>query len=340
MNTVFSFVLQCSETLIKDACRNYSITHQPIIILGLSGGPDSVFLFHVLKILHAKSKIALITAHLDHEWRTTSKDDAHFCADLCSRANITLVNAKASDIPIIPKDNGSKENVGRQLRRHFFEKVRKQYNADFIMLAHHRQDQQETFFLRLLRGSTLNGLTCMRAIDNRYLRPLLGIDKKSILNYLSTNTLNYCSDPTNESDAYLRNRIRRYVIPALKGIDERFEQKLESTIIQLQEEDSFLRETTIQAFEKIFTRQIISKAGQPDNSRFLGMLSEFKKLPIAIQRRVLLHWLVTERVAFTPSAAFFNELCRFINQASGGQHLIGSWRLCKKGTSLWLEQKS
>ncbi len=300
----------------------------PTIILGLSGGPDSVFMFHVLATLQNEGHISLIAAHLDHEWRTTSAADAQFCTDLCQSTNVILINKKASELNLNIKFNGSKEDIGRRLRRHFFESVKQQHNADFITLAHHRQDQQETFFLRLLRGTTLNGLTCMKTQDGHYIRPLLEIDKEAIITYLAEHNLPFCTDPTNESDIYLRNRIRKYVIPALKTIDPRFEQKLESTTKHLQKEDAYLQKIAQAFFDKIFTTQ---------NNLLIGNLPEFKKLDPVMQRRVLLRWLIAQRVPFSTSEAFLNELCRFLNQDSGGTHIISSWTIAKKGTSFWIK---
>ncbi len=336
----FTIAKQNTLTLTSDPLRK----NNPTIILGLSGGPDSVFMFHVLAKLQTEGHLTLIAAHLDHEWRNSSIADAQFCIELCRSANVPLVNKKASELDLPIKFNGSKEDVGRRLRRHFFQEVQKQYNADFIALAHHRQDQQETFFLRLLRGTTLSGLTCMKEIDKCYIRPLLGIDKQMIVDYLTIHNLPFCTDPTNETDTYLRNRIRKYVIPALKSIDPRFEQKLASTIEHLQEEDSYLQASSQEAFERIFQKkqEIIGRPfppAPPSKQLIIGSLPEFKKLHSVMQRRVLLRWLITESVSFNPSTSYLDELCRFINQNAGGRHCLGTWSICKKGESLWIERK-
>jgi tRNA(Ile)-lysidine synthase len=317
--------------VITNARCHLGIVHRPTVILGLSGGPDSVFLFRVLARLHVDGHLCLVAAHLDHEWRSTSGADAQFCADLCHAASVTLVNAKASALAVSVKANGSKEEVGRRLRRHFYELVRQQYNADFIVLAHHRQDQQETFFMRLVRGTTLNGLTCMKAIEGRYLRPLLEVDKTSIIDYLTMNHLPFRIDPTNEADAYLRNRIRKYVVPALKSIDPRFEQKLASTTKHLQEEDAYLQE---------LTQEMLSRVFGSNNGGSVGNLPEFKKLHPVMQRRVLVRWLIMHRVPFSPSAAYLDEVLRFINHDAGGRHCFDTWSIVKKGQHLWLEQCS
>ena len=99
------------------------LEQKPKIVLGLSGGPDSVFLFHFLKKLHDENKIILIAAHLDHNWRNESAQDAKFCEQLCKQYGIKLFAEHASNLCSNLKFNGSKEELGRKLRRIFLENV-------------------------------------------------------------------------------------------------------------------------------------------------------------------------------------------------------------------------
>jgi tRNA(Ile)-lysidine synthase len=301
----------------------------PKIILGLSGGPDSVFLFHSLLQLHQKNQIELICAHLDHGWRVESAQDAKFCHDLCKKHDIKIVHAHAKDLDLELKFDGSQEEIGRKLRRHFFEQVLKQENANFIALAHHLQDQQETFFWRIIRGTTLAGLTAMKEVDGIYIRPLLNTSKKEILDYLDKNNLAYLHDPTNISDQYLRNRIRKYVLPAMQKCDERFNQKFESTLKHLQEEDNFLQKLTKQHFENIFTK----------NETFVGNLKAFFELDKVLQKRLLIYWLSQENIKFSLSKNYLEEILRFLSSEHGGSHSLGpNWKLFKKQNKFWIKK--
>ena len=155
-----------------------------------------MFLLHVLNFIQKQNtqlnkilktnnpQIKIIATHLDHQWRAESWRDVEFCAQLCQNLEIEFIARKAEELNLEIKFNGSKEELGRKMRRALFAQILKEKNADFIALAHHLQDQQETFFLRLLRGSSLSGLCCMQEIDGNYIRPLLGIDKKDIFEYL------------------------------------------------------------------------------------------------------------------------------------------------------------
>ena len=237
------------EKSIKDILKE-----KPKIVLGLSGGPDSVFLFHFLQKLAQENKIELIAAHLDHGWRKESAQDVKFCQDLCKAHNVQLFATHANDLSLDLKFDGSQEELGRKLRRHFFEKISKEQNANFIALAHHLQDQQETFFWRIIRGTSLTGLSCMKTVNDLYLRPLLNINKSEILDFLKTNKIKYLEDITNLSENYLRNRIRKYVLPAMQKSDDRFDQKFASTLKHLQEENDFLKRLTAIFFDQIFCK--------------------------------------------------------------------------------------
>ncbi len=293
------------------------------IVLGLSGGPDSVFLFHILKKLHVANKLELVCVHLNHGWREEAIKDELFCKTLCEKYNIKLITEHAKNLPNI-KHNGSKEEVGRKLRRNFFEFILKQENANLIALAHHADDQQETFFIRLLRGTTLNGLTCMKEIDGHYIRPLLDTKKQNILDYLHYNNLNYVIDESNNSEKFLRNRIRKNILPTIKASDNRFDKKFSDTLKHLQEEELFLVKLTEQYFDTIFS----------DNK---GNIKTFNSLDPIIQRRVLIKWLCNEGVSFIPSSSYLEELIRFISSERGGSHIIHTdWKISKKQNWFWL----
>lgn len=210
------------------------------VVVGLSGGPDSVCLLHWL-VQQKDLGLTLIAAHLDHEWRPNSHKDVLFCKELCQKLGITFITQKASELPHQPKYNGSQEEVGRKLRRAFFEQVAQDYNANTIALGHHTGDQQETFFIRLMRGTTISGLGGMKEQDGKYVRPLLHVSKETIYAYLKKNNLSYLTDTTNNSEAFLRNRIRKHLIPALQHCDQRSHKQLVRIMHHLQETETFLQ---------------------------------------------------------------------------------------------------
>jgi tRNA(Ile)-lysidine synthetase-like protein len=316
---------------IPDACS---------IVVGLSGGPDSVFLMHVLNQLRKQDfPIKIIATHLDHQWRSESWRDVEFCSELCQKLGIEFVARKAEDLNLDIKYNGSAEELGRKMRRFLFSQVLKEKQADFIALAHHLQDQQETFFLRLLRGSSLSGLRCMQEIDGHYIRPLLGITKKEIIEYLDSNQIKYLIDPTNICPNYLRNRIRLNVIPALELCDNRFNSKFQSTLEQLALEDDFLKLLATQTFRDVFKQKTSNKvSNNVSNNTWQGDLKKIKHLHPVLANRVVLHWLIQEKLAFNLSTNYLDEIIRFLSSERGGCHSVSNkWKICKKSNYFWIE---
>lgn len=312
--------------------RKKELFFKPKIILGLSGGPDSIFLFHFLNKLKNEDKIELVCVNLDHEWRKESVNDTLFCKKLCTKNNVKFIGVKASELDLQIKFNGSMEEVGRKLRRAVFNKVLNEENAHYIALGHHLQDQQETFLFRIIRGTTLSGLTAMKKEEFPYIRPLLNIEKKDILNYLDKNKIKYLEDKTNQSDKYLRNRIRKHVIPELEKIDSRFSKKFASTLEHLQQEDFFLEQLTIKTFNKLFKRST-------EKETLIGNLNDLLNIDIVLQKRVLIYWLTTENVKFNPSNSYLNEILRFLNNGNGGSHSISKeFNIIKKKNKLYLEK--
>ncbi len=300
------------------------------IIIGLSGGPDSVFLLHLLVGLRETYNLKLIAAHLDHEWRAESHQDVQFCQRLCDQLGVPLVHQNISDLGLTFKFNGSKEDIGRKARRFFLQKICAEYHAHAIALGHHAQDQQETFFIRLLRGASLSGLTGMKAHEGIYIRPLLQTDKAEILAYLEQHASAYLADPSNESDIYLRNRIRASVIPALKLCDNRFDTNFAATMQRLQETESFLEDLTRHTFQTIAT---FSDSWRVDCTQLLA-------LHPTLRYRIVLHWFCLEKIPFTPSQSFFDEIIRFLDSEGSKKHAVHTdWMMIKKQHLAWIDYK-
>ncbi len=302
----------------------------PTIIVGLSGGPDSVFLLHMLAACRTKTPITLIAAHLNHGWRDSATQDATLCEQLCKHLQITLISTHADKLSFKPKKNGSLEAQGRDLRRFFFNQLLTEYPGALIALGHHAQDQEETFFIRLARGSSLQGLCGMQQITQPYIRPLLMFDKKEIVAYLDDNKIAYAHDETNDSIDFLRNRIRHKLIPTLRECDDRFGIKITDTMHHLHEADDFMTFACNQAYTTLI-----------DTITQQASLIYFKTLHPYLKKRVLLQLLIQHNAAFSPSDSFLLEIIRFLHTPEGGIHNLSTkWHLHKKQNFFWLCQNS
>lgn len=293
--------------------QEFLVPDNATIIIGLSGGPDSVFLLHALADIRKEKNIHIIAAHLNHEWRPEALHDELLCQQLCAKLSVPLISKKMSELGLQIKFNGSKEEIGRKARRYFFESLAKEYNAQAIALAHHADDQMETFFIRLIRGASLAGLAGMKAKDGMYIRPLLEIKKAEIVAYLDKHQIAYAVDASNESAEYLRNRIRNSVIPALKQCDDRFDSNFATTHEQLQQTEDFLQQLAQRTFSEIHIAHAID-------------IEKLLALHAVLRTRVLILWIIANKVPFIPSQGFFDEIIRFLEKSGNTEHTFyGKW---------------
>jgi tRNA(Ile)-lysidine synthase len=320
-NTIISFVLKHSL-----------INHNDTIIVGLSGGPDSVFLFHYLLSIKTTYNLTLIAAHLNHQWRLEADDEELFCKSLAEHYAIPFVSEKLSQLAHVAHNNGSKEAYARSIRRFFLESVAQNYSAQSIALGHHAQDQQETFFIRLIRGTSLTGLTCIQPRRGLYIRPLLEINKSDILEWLQNNTVSYVTDISNESEHYLRNRIRATVLPALQLCDERFNNRFLATIDRLQKADIFLQKVATTLLQDIVYKE---------STICILNTAKLAHIDSALHHYIIIQWLISQKVAFQPTESFLNEIIRFLLSNRGGTHHIHQqWSIVKKANRACINRSS
>ena len=189
------------------------------IVLGVSGGPDSISMLNILKEIKDEQiiKFEIYVAHINHMIREEAIDDEKFVEDYCNRNNIKCyikridINKIANDMKI------GTEEAGRNARYNFFEEILKKTNSNKIAIAHNKNDKIETIIMHLLRGSGLSGLKGIEPIrDNKFIRPLIECERREIEQYCEENNLNPRIDKTNFENEYTRNKIRNIVIPYIK----------------------------------------------------------------------------------------------------------------------------
>lgn len=204
---------------------------QHAVLVGLSGGADSVVLLHALcRSCEAGRISGVMAAHLHHGLRGADADaDAAFCEALCREWGVPFVGGRA-DVRAVAAGRGlSLEAAAREVRYAFLRDAAARLNADCIAVAHHMDDQAETILLHLLRGSGLTGLAGMRPRTEKIVRPLLGVRRNEIEAYARENGLAFCTDATNASDAMMRNRVRHELLPLLRSFNPRIVERLAAT---------------------------------------------------------------------------------------------------------------
>lgn len=321
--------MQILEKITQYVEKHSLLKADNIIIIGLSGGPDSVFLLHTLIALQQTYNLTLIAAHLNHEWRTEADAEEEMCRALAQSFNIPFISTKISSLRRI-KYNGSKEEFARKMRRQFLEKVAQEHNAHSIALGHHAQDQQETFFIRLIRGTSLAGLTGMHPRHGLYIRPLLETSKPDILQGLKEHNIAYAIDISNESDDYLRNRIRKNVLPAIAACDNRWDNNFLTTINRLTQDNALLNDIAKTTLETL-TSTI-------DGNKVL-CLKQFLSTHSSLHHRIIILWLIQNDVQFPITQAFLDEIIRFFGSKQGGKHAISEkWSIIKKQNKAFIVQ--
>ncbi len=185
------------------------------IVLGYSGGPDSTFLREVL----SGGEVEVILAYFNHNLRDDSALEEEFVRKEAEKVGLQLRRDSENVVEYCEKNSLSIEEGARTLRLNYLRRTKDEVGADFIALGHNLDDQIENFFIRLLRGSGF-GLSSIKYRDRDIIHPLLSVRKKNIIQYLDEHNIPYYEDPSNRDLSYLRNRIRRELIPVIETIKE------------------------------------------------------------------------------------------------------------------------
>ncbi len=209
------------------------------VIVGVSGGADSVALLHLLHRLG----VPIIAAHLNHSIRGAEADgDEAFVKTLCQKLGVECV-AQKTDVPALAKEKGvSIEMAARQARHELFKsQVERRTSNVIVALAHHADDQLETFFLRAARGTGPGGLGGMRVVQEldglTLIRPLLGIRRAEIINWLREENIEWREDATNTDEAIPRNFVRHQLLPLFGKLNDRAAENLLRTMEILRDEE-------------------------------------------------------------------------------------------------------
>lgn len=242
------------------------------VIVGVSGGADSVCLLFVLMELQKNIGFEIVVVHVNHLLRgKDAENDEVYVRELCGKYHLPCEVYRENVEFIAKKRKESLEEAGRNVRREAFEKILQKHHGTKIALAHHRNDNAETLLMNLSRGSGLAGLGGMRPVKDNKIRPLLCLERKEIEEYLQKEHISYCTDETNLSDDYTRNRVRNHVIQTLeKGVNEKAVAHFSETMERIWELQDYMEEET----EKLYNRVVLTK-----EKKIFLLKEEYEKVP-------------------------------------------------------------
>jgi tRNA(Ile)-lysidine synthase len=248
------------------------------IIVTVSGGPDSICLLNILAELAFELDITLITAHFEHGLRPLEDPyETALVREYACSMNLPFETEKASDIDL---NSSSLEEKARNQRYSFFEKVRIKYNATKIAMGHNLNDQAETVLMRLLRGSGITGLSGIPPVrDNIIIRPLIGIRREDIIEYLEQKRLKYAVDSSNNNIRFTRNRIRMELMPEMIKYQPEFIEVLGRLSDHIREENSLV--------ETLADEWVINNLQRHETGEYLINIMSVKKLHYALIKRII-----------------------------------------------------
>lgn len=221
--------------------KNFPSISVSKLIIAVSGGVDSIVLFH----LCLKLKLNFFVAHCNFKLREKESDlDERFVRDLAVKHNIKFYTKSFNTKKLSSNGNKSIQMIARELRYSWFDDLSKELNVKHILTAHHLDDSLETFLINLSRGSGIDGLLGIPKVNDTVYRPLLIFKKDEILSYAKKNKITWREDSSNRKKDYLRNQIRLEVLPKLKEINPNLLDNFSKSVYRLQQSKSIIKDKT------------------------------------------------------------------------------------------------
>lgn len=309
------------EIFSTHIAKNLSFLKERKLLIAISGGLDSVVLTHLCHEL----KFDMSLAHCNFNLRgNESDDDESFVLELAEDLELEMFIERFSTEEYAIQHKLSTQMAARELRYNWFFDVAESLKFDYILTAHHTDDNLETFLINLTRGTGLSGLTGIPEINDNIVRPLLPFSREELENYAKSNKLKWREDSSNASDTYLRNKLRHHVIPMLKETNPNLLQNFKTTLDHLNDTadivEESLRAVAKRAIEDLDEHQITFK------------IIEFKK---ANNPKAYLYEMFKD-YGFTE----WNDIVNLLDAQSGKQVLSQTHRLIKDREHLILTNRN
>ena len=282
------------EEKVLNTIKKYElIENGDNIVIGVSGGPDSMALLNLFINLKKDRKIncEITVAHINHGIREEAEEETKYVENFCKQHEIDCFIKREKVEELAKKQKIGTEEAGRKLRYNFFEEVSSKVNATKIATAHNANDNSETVLMNLIRGTGTSGLKGIEAKrDNKYIRPLIETTRKEIEEYCEENKLEPKQDKSNNENIYTRNKVRNILLPL---IEKEFNPNIVNSLNRMsqivKEENEYLQKQVEKAYEEIVIEEFIGNKRIEGENVILLDLKKFNNQDTVIKNRLVLY---------------------------------------------------
>lgn len=254
------------------------------IVIGVSGGPDSITLLTCMNKYKDKLGCEIIVAHVNHLIRKDSTDDEKYVEKICENSQIKFYKKRIEILKLAEEQKKGTEEVGRIERYKFFDEVAKEEGANKIAIAHNMNDNAETMLLNLIRGTGMNGLEGIQPVEyKKYIRPLINCSRDEIEAYCDKYNLKPRIDSTNKENIYKRNIIRNKFIVELKELNPNIVETLSRTSKIIRAENEYI----VKQAKKIFEEIAIYNRNQKELGKIEFEVKNFNTLDEVIKQKIV-----------------------------------------------------
>ncbi len=255
------------------------------VVAGISGGADSVCLLFVLLEWAKLVPTEIAVVHVNHGIRPEAGEDAAYVKELCDTYGLPFYLTRVNVAELAKKEKCSEEEMGRKVRYQAFEQAA--YSSAKIAVAHNANDRSETMLFNLFRGTGMKGLGSILPVRNHIVRPILCLERREIEEYLKSRGIAYCTDVTNATDDYTRNRIRHNILPyAEEHVAKGCVARMTRTAEMLAETEDYLEQQTQAALKECVRLQESAQEEDPGKTYEISVSGLLAQHPV-MQKRIL-----------------------------------------------------
>ena len=333
------------EEKVLETIKKYNmIEKQDKIVIGVSGGPDSISLLNVLNNLREKLNIKIYVAHINHMIRKEADEETEYVRNFCKKIGVDFFVKKIKIEEEAKKLKIGTEEAGRNIRYEFFDEVAKKVGANKIATAHNSNDNAETVLMNIIRGTSISGLKGIEKVrDDKFIRPIIECNRREIEEYCKEERLNPRYDKTNYENIYTRNKIRNILIPYLQ-------KEFNPNVIEVINRLASIATKEEQFFNKIVEKEYKRLLINTDNIlnyneknkinlnnkevKVILNLKEFNKLDYVIKSRLLLYTIEKNYGKVTEiEKVHIDDIIKLCNNNIGNKFLIP-----KKGIKIFVKK--